>query len=139
LYRILKDKPSVASVPILDNEAYPANSPSVPIIKPIRTRRSHSLVPVVVILSTTGTNQYPLAANPLYTGTNEMFRKGFQSWAVSKRQTGKDMTDLGHPDQHRYMVFKDKAYERKDLFLELYSDHVGFRQVSLVKTLTKVS
>jgi hypothetical protein len=44
--------------------------------------------------STTGTNQYPLSANILYTGTNEMFRKGFQSWAASKRQTGKDVADL---------------------------------------------
>jgi hypothetical protein len=88
--------------------------------------------------STAGTNQYPLPANILYTGTNEMFCKGFQSWAASKRQTGKDMADLGHPDQHRYMVFKDEAYERKDHFLELYSNHVGFCQVSLVKTLTKV-
>jgi hypothetical protein len=89
--------------------------------------------------STTGTNQYPLPVNTLYTGTKEMFRKGFQSLAASKRQTGIDMADLAHPDQHRYMVFKDEAYERKDHFLELYSDHVGFCQVSLVKTLTKVS
>jgi hypothetical protein len=50
LYWILKDKPSVALVPILKDKALPRSSLSVPIINPIQTRRSHSLVPVVVIV-----------------------------------------------------------------------------------------